>query len=75
MTLHSEIAQFLGSRVKTPYCDDCISLELGGNNVADVGKQTESMRSDEPEFPDGGWVCARCGKRKITTMAVVASGQ
>src|SRR5689334_5492626 len=50
MSLHSKIATFLGSRMKTPYCDDCISAELGGNELVEIREETERMRRNEAEF-------------------------
>jgi hypothetical protein len=74
MSLHSKIAKFLGTKVQKPYCDDCISAALGGDNVAEVRNETESMRR-EAGFLYGGDICDRCGNRKTTTMAMVACGQ
>ena len=68
MSLHSKIAAFLGSRSALPYCDDCISAELGGDRLGEVCHQTKNMR-EQFYFLHGGRGCVRCGERKLTTLA------
>jgi hypothetical protein len=68
MSLHSKIAAFLGSRSALPYCDDCISAELGGDHLGEVCHQTKNMR-EQFYFLNGGRGCVQCGERKVTTLA------
>jgi hypothetical protein len=68
MSLNSKIAAFLRSRSALPYCDDCISVELGGNNLGEVCNQTKNMR-EQFYFLNGGRGCVRCGEGKVTTLA------
>jgi hypothetical protein len=43
MILREKIASFLRGKVKRPYCDDCLHLEVGAD-IIDVSRETESMK-------------------------------